>query len=263
MNDTTVKKAAIVTGSSGGIGAATALKLAERGVNVMVNYRSNLSGARKVAADCRALGVSAIVVKADVASDTQCQHIVDQCVSRLGRIDYLVNNAGTTKFVQHDNLEGLSGQDFQDIYGVNVIGAYQMTRAAAPHLKATGAGSVVNVSSIAGVIGTGSCIAYAASKGALNTLTLSLARALGPEIRVNTVCPGFVQGDWLRDGMGAENYLATQTALEANNPLRRTATPEDVAEAVVMLLLGGGHVTGEILMTDGGQHLYGAPLKAR
>ena len=146
---------------------------------------------------------------------------------------------------------------------MNVVGPYQMIRAAAPHLKASGDGAVVNVSSIAGVMGTGSCVAYAASKGAVNTMTLSLARALGPEIRVNTVCPGFVQGDWLRNGMGPEKYDATKAALEATTPLRRAGGAEHMAEAVVMFLEAGSHITGEFLMADGGGHLGGAPLIGR
>ncbi|MGZ0188064.1 MAG: SDR family NAD(P)-dependent oxidoreductase, partial [Alphaproteobacteria bacterium] len=192
-----------------------------------------------------------------------CRRLVKAAADKWGRLDGLVNNAGTTKFVAHDDLEGLSAQDFLDIYQINVVGGFMMTRAAEPLLKASGNGSVVNVSSIAGVWGVGSSVAYAASKGALNTMTLSLARALGPEIRVNCVCPGFVQGEWLRNGMGADRYDATKATLERTTALRRAGGPEHMAETILMFLESGSHVTGEILMADGGAHLGGAIMKAR
>lgn len=256
-------KAVIVTGSSSGIGAAVVRQLADRGCNVVINYSRSDGPAEAVAEECRAKGVQAVVCKANIGEDSDCKKLASAAQDAFGRLDGLVNNAGTTKFVAHDDLDGLDQADFLEIYRINVVGAYQMIRAAAPFLKASGDGSVVNVSSIAGVMGTGSCVAYAASKGALNTMTLSLARALGPEIRVNTVCPGFVQGDWLRNGMGAERYDATKAALESNTPLRRAGYPEHMAEAVLMFLESGSHITGEFLMADGGHHLSGAPLKGR
>lgn len=256
-------KAVIVTGSSSGIGAATVRQLADRGCNVVINYSRSEAPAEAVAEECRAKGVEAIAVKANIGDDADCKRLAQAAADKWGRLDGLVNNAGTTKFVAHPDLDGLSGQDFLDIYAINVVGSYQMIRAAAPLLKASGAGTVVNVSSIAGVMGTGSSIAYAASKGALNTMTLSLARALGPEIRVNCVCPGFVQGDWLRQGMGEERYDATKASLEANTPLQRAGGPEHMAEAILMFLESGSHITGEILLSDGGHHLAGAPLKGR
>jgi 3-oxoacyl-[acyl-carrier protein] reductase len=146
-------------------------------------------------------------------------------MAKWGRVDGLINNAGTTKFVNHANLDGLDADDFLNIYRVNVVGAFQMTRAVTPHMKAAGRGAVVNISSVAGVMGVGSSIAYTASKGALNTMTLSLARVLGPEIRVNTVCPGFIQGRWLRGGMGDDVYEAAVAAQERSTPLRHAGTP--------------------------------------
>ena len=255
--------AVIVTGSSSGIGAAAARMLAERGANVVINYSRSEGPARAVAGECEALGGEALVCRADVSDDADCRRMVEETVARWGRLDGLVNNAGATKFVQHADLDGLDMADFQRIYAVNVVGPYQMIRAAAPHMRATGKGSIVNVSSIAGVMGVGSSVAYAASKGALNTMTLSLARVLGPEIRVNTVCPGFVQGSWLREGMGHEAYERTKETLERTTPLRRAGTPETMAEAVVMMLQGPEIVTGEILIVDAGVHLGGAPSKAR
>ena len=254
---------AIVTGSSSGVGAACARQLAEKGCNVVINYASNESGARQTEAACRAFGVETVVVQADVANDADCRRLAAAAENQWGRIDALVNNAGTTKFCAHGDLDGLDIEDFQRIYAVNTVGAFQMVRAVAPAMRRGGRGSVVNVASIAGVMGVGSSIAYAASKGALITLGLSLARALGPEIRVNTVCPGFIQGDWLEQGMGAETYARTKAFLEQNTPLRVTCTPDSVAEVVVYFLTGAEVVTGETLLLDGGHHLTQMPLARR
>ncbi len=210
-----------------------------------------------------AQGVEALVVRADVAQDADCRAMVAAADAKWGRIDALINNAGTTKFCAHDNLEGLDKQDFLDIYSVNTVGAYQMTRAVRPAMKRGGRGSIVNVASIAAVMGVGSSIAYAASKGALVTMTLSLARVLGPEIRVNAVCPGFIQGEWLKAGMGVENYERTKKYLEDTSPLRLTTTPDTVAEAILYFVAGADVVTGETLILDGGQHLSLAPLGRR
>jgi 3-oxoacyl-[acyl-carrier protein] reductase len=256
-------KVAIVTGSARGVGAAVARMLAERGWRVVINYSRSEEQARDVAEACRRAGGETLLCRADVASDGDCRRMADEVMETWGRIDALVNNAGTTKFCDHNNLEGLTAEDFQHIYAVNVIGPYQMTRAAAPHMKNSGAGAVVNVASIAGVTGIGSSVAYAASKGALVTMTLSLARVLGPEIRVNAVCPGFIQGSWLREGMGAETYEKVKQFWENTTPLRTTATPETVAEAILYFITGAPLVTGETLMLDGGFHLAVAPLTRR
>ncbi|MFU8816053.1 MAG: SDR family NAD(P)-dependent oxidoreductase [Pseudomonadales bacterium] len=254
---------AIVTGSSSGVGAATARQLAEKGCNVVINYASNEGGARETEAACQAFGVETAVVQADVAQDADCRRLAAVADDRWGRIDALVNNAGTTKFCNHGDLDGLDAEDFQRIYGVNTVGAFQMVRAVTPAMRRGGRGSVVNVASIAGVMGVGSSIAYAASKGAMITMGLSLARALGPEIRVNTVCPGFIQGDWLEQGMGAETYARTKAFLEQNTPLQVTCTPDTVAEVVVYFLTGASVVTGETLLLDGGHHLTQMPLARR
>lgn len=252
--------AVIVTGSSSGIGAACVRRLAGKGCNVAVNYSRSAEAAEAVAKECRALGAEAIVVQADVADDADCRRLVAAAMDAWGRLDGLVNNAGTTKFCDHADLEGLSAEDFQAIYAVNVVGPYQMSRAAAAVMKE---GAIVNVASMAGVMGIGSSIAYAASKGALNTMTLSLARVLGPRIRVNAVCPGFVQGEWLRAGFGDERYEAILRHLTETNPLGAPGRPEDMAEVAVWFLEGARTVTGEVMMVDSGFHLGGAPLKAR
>ncbi len=253
----------IVTGSSSGVGAACARQLAERGSHVVINYVKNEAGAKETQAACEALDVETIIVRADVAQDDDCRRLAQAALDKWGRIDALVNNAGTTKFCAHDDLDGLSKDDFLHIYRVNTVGAYQMTRAVRKAMQDGGRGSIVNVASIAGVMGVGSSIAYAASKGALVTMTLSLARALGPEIRVNAVCPGFIQGAWLEAGLGKEAYAAAKARLETTTPLRLTSTPDSVAEAIVYFVCGADVVTGETLILDGGMHLNTAPLTRR
>ena len=253
----------IVTGSAAGIGSATARMLAARGARVVVNYTRSEQEAKETLAACQEVGGEAILCQADVSQDADCRRMVHAALDAWGRIDGLVNNAGTTKIVPHRELDGLSAEDFQRIYAVNVIGPYQMCRAAAPTMQTQGAGSVVNISSIAGVAGIGSSIAYAASKGALNTMTLSLARALGPEIRVNTVCPGFVQGRWQREWLGDDGYAARIKSEEATTPLGRAGSPEDMAEVAIMLLTSCANVTGEIVMCDSGRHLDFTAAKAR
>lgn len=243
---------AVVTGSSSGVGAATARLLAQRGCRVVINYARSADAAAAVAEECRAFGTEALVCQADVANDEDCRRLVDCAVGAWGRLDALVNNAGTTKFVNHADLAGLDKQDFFDIYGVNVVGPYQMVRAAEAALRESGDAAVVNVSSIAGVKGVGSSIAYAASKGALITMTKSLARVLGPEIRVNTVCPGFIAGEWLKAGLGEETYERVKQAAEARAPLRRVCTPESVAESILGFIDGHSIITGEHIILDGG-----------
>lgn len=247
-------KVIVVTGSSSGVGAATAKLLASRGCHVAINFSSSEQAAQDVAKECEAFGVETVVVKANVAVDKDCKRLVDTALEKWGRIDGLVNNAGKTKFVPHHQLDGLEKDDFFDIYGVNVVGPYQMIRAAEAALRASGHASVVNVASIAGVRGIGSSIAYAASKGALLTMTQSLARVMGPEIRVNAVCPGFIQGEWLEKGMG-DSYKKIMSSLEASAPLQLTCTPESVAESIVSFLDGHAVVTGQYIILDGGQYL--------
>ncbi len=257
-------KAAIVTGSSSGVGAATAKLLASLGCNVLVNYNSNSGGGEAVAEECRATGVDALVFGGSVADDAACVAMAETARERWGRIDILVNNAGATKFVAHDDLDGLDGEDFQNIYGVNLIGPYQMIRAVRSAMESQDkGGNVVNVASTAGIDGIGSSIAYAASKGALVTMGLSLARALGPKIRVNTICPGFIQGDWLRKGLGDKAYEATLDRQLKNTPLHQTATAESVAEAILQFITGSPAITGQTLIVDGGLHLTRASLVRR
>ena len=255
------ERVAIVTGASSGIGAATARKLAEKGLRVIVNYAGNAAGAEEVVAACRAAGAEAVAVQGDVADDDACRAIAAAATDRWGRVDVLVNNAGTTVSADARDLEALSADDFRRLYDVNVIGAYQMTRAALPALRASGNASVVMTSSIAGIVGLGSSIAYAASKGALNTMTLSLARSLAPEVRVNAVCPGFVDSAWWarRHDEATIDKMRSRSASAAL--LRRTAPPDEVAEAVVLFAIGSPSITGQLLVVDNGMSLnIGQPL---
>ena len=165
--------------------------------------------------------------------------------------------SGITSFAGAANWDALDAQTFQRILGVNTVGSFQMVRACVPHLKATGAGCIVNVSSIAGALGIGSSLAYIASKGAMNAMTLHLARALAPEIRVNAVCPGLISSRWFVDGVGQAGYDKLKATYEQAAPLGTVCTPEDVAEAVLWLVDGARNMTGELLLLDGGMHLGG------
>ena len=246
------KKTAVVTGSSSGIGAATARHFARNGYDVVINFSRDPTPAERVAAECRALGAEVLVVQADVSVDADCRALAAAVEARFGRTDALVNNAGTTKFVAAKDLEGLSAQDFQDIYAVNVIGAYQMIRAFATMMARHPGAGIVNVSSVAAVLGTGSSIAYMASKGALNAMTFGMARALAPAIRVNAVGPGMVETPWLQQGLGIERYEASRSAYQGVTPLAATIQPEDVADACFWLCDGAAKTTGEFILVDSG-----------
>ncbi len=246
------RKVCVVSGSSSGIGAATVRLFASRGWNAVVNASSDMARAEAVAQECRALGAQALVVQANVADDADCLRLAAQTQAHFGRADVLVNNAGTTKFVALKNLDGLEAEDFQRIYAVNVVGAYQLTRALVPLLQQQAGAGVVNISSVASMMGRGSSLAYMASKGALNALTVGLARALGPAIRVNAIAPGLVDSAWLQQGLGPERYAAHLKAWTDTAALAAPITPEDVAEAAWWLGAGAAKTTGEVLLLDAG-----------
>jgi 3-oxoacyl-[acyl-carrier protein] reductase len=248
------RKTIIVTGSSSGIGAEVARLAARKGYNVLINYNSNSAGANAVLTDCQAEGVEALAVQANVAEDADCRRLAAAAVDAWGRIDVLVNNAGTTTFCAHNDLEGLDAADFHHLYDVNTIGAFQMIRAVVPTMKQTG-GSIVNVASVAGLIGVGSSLAYACSKAAMLAINLSMARNLGPEIRVNAVCPGFVEGDWLEQGLGAEMYDAVRQHYRDRAATGEVMTPATVAENIWYFADSAPNVTGEHLLMDGGATL--------
>ena len=255
------KPVAIVTGSSRGVGASTAIKLSKHGWNVTITCSSSEKAALEVSDECQALGAETLVIKSDVSKEKNCKNVVEETIKKWRRLDALVNNAGTTKFNAHDNLSGLSSEDFLRLYSVNTVGPYMMLKEAQPFLLESTNPSVVNVGSIAGITGIGSSIAYASSKGALLNMTKSLARALGP-IRVNAVCPGFIQGDWLRNGLGDDVYEALKEATEKATPLALTVTADQVADSILYFVEDAVTTTGETLLLDGGMHLGGpVPLK--
>ncbi len=249
--------AIIVTGSATGLGAAVAKAAAAKGGNVVINYTKSKSEALETAAVCSDMGVETLLCQADVSLDQDCRRMVSETVAKWGRVDGLVNNAGQTVFASSTDLEALSAEDFQRTYSVNVVVVYQMTRAAAHHLKAQVQGAVVNVSSISAMTGAGSSIAYVASKAALNTMTLSLARALAPEVRVNAVCPALFDSRWWTDGLGEERYQELRERFAEAVPLKAAATAESIADTIVWLLESAGYITGETLMIDSGMHLLG------
>jgi 3-oxoacyl-[acyl-carrier protein] reductase len=249
-------RVAIVTGGATGLGAAVSCRLAGRGFRVAVNYSKSADDAERTASECRLLGVDAVPVQGDVSLDEDCRRVVEEVVDRWGRVDVLINNAGRTKFVEPQDLAGLDMDDFCSIYGTNVVGAFQMVRAVVPHMRSRGFGAVVNVSSTSALDGAGTSIAYAASKGALNTMSLSLARALGPEIRVNVICPGFMATRWFADPLGEQGFLEKVADVERSSPLGRAGTPDDIATAVVFLAdEGAEHMTGTMMLSDGGAQL--------
>lgn len=251
---------AIVTGSASGLGAATATSLARDGARIVINYSSSQKEAEHTADLCRTAGAEIVVVQGDVSRDEDCKRIV-AAAAPWGRLDALINNAGITKHMVHSNLDGLSAEDFQRLYAVNTIGPFQMVRAARALLEAAAqasgrASAVVNVSSVAGLSGVGSSVAYAASKGALNSVTLSLARALAPLIRVNAICPGYIDTPWFEKGRGAAAAGQVRDMVKGKVPLKVASTAEDVAALVCFLATPqSSNMTGELVRMDAGLHL--------
>lgn len=259
-------KVVVVTGASTGLGRAIAVETAQRGAAaVIVNYASSATEAEETARLVRNEGADAVLVQGDVGEDADCKKIV-AAAQPLGRIDALFNNAGTTVFApNHADLDAVSGDDFLRLYRVNVVGAYQMVRAARALLEAADQpGAVVNTASIAAVTGIGSSVPYAASKGAMTTMTLSLARALAPKIRVNAICPGFIDTPWFGKAMPEERVARIREGTAASVPLKVASTAEDIAGAAVFLAAPASrHITGETLLVDAGLHLGMASMGMR
>jgi 3-oxoacyl-[acyl-carrier protein] reductase len=247
-------KAAVVTGASRGVGRATALALAAGGCSVLVNYNHSREEAEQTAAQIRSLGAKAICFQAAVENDSECRAMISAAVQQFGRLDILVNNAGTTRFIPHANLDDVTDADWERIFAVNLKGPFQCARAARPYLEASGGGVIINVASVAGLTGAGSSIPYCGSKAALINLTVALARTLAPNIRVNAVAPGFIEGEWLRRGLG-KDYDAIRQTKAAEALLGRVCRPEDVAGAIVSLITGSDMVTGQVIVCDGGHSL--------
>lgn len=256
----------VVTGASTGLGRAIAVGGAQRGAKaVIVNYASSEKEAAETARLVEAAGAEAVLIQGDVGDDDACRRIAD-AAKPFGRIDALFNNAGVTTFApNHADLDAVSGDDFLKAYRVNVVGAYQTIRAARALLEAgPRPGAVVNTSSIAAVTGIGSSVPYAASKGALTTMTISLARALAPKIRVNAICPGFIDTPWFSKAFPPESVDALRDKMAASTPLKAASTAEDIAGAALFFASPDArHVTGETLLVDAGAHLGFSPLVAR
>lgn len=242
------RQTALITGGGTGIGRAVALRLAAQGVDLVINYSRSAREAEETAAEIKKAGGECLVVQADVADDAQVRSLVDSAVRRFGRLDYLVNSAGVTRFVDAADLDGLKSEYWDDIMAVNVKGLFFACRAAAPHLRKTG-GAIVNITSIAGLTGKGSSIAYAASKAAAISVTKSLAQILAPAVRVNSVAPGIVLTRWCD---GREDHVRR---LGGSTPLGRCCSADDVAEVVVPLLLSAAMITGQTVVVDGGATL--------
>jgi ketoreductase RED2 len=234
----------LITGSSSGIGAATARRFAALGAAVVVNSSTSVEAGRALASELP----GASYIRADIADEDQARRLVEGVVEHNGRLDVLVNNAGTTQVIAHDDLAAATPEVWRRIFDVNVVGTWQLIVAAAGHLRASGQGQVINVSSVAGERPTGSSIPYACSKAAVSHMTRLLANALGPAIRVNAVAPGLVDTPWTADWDLVREFVKAQA------PLQRSGAPEDVAEAIVGIARAG-YVTGEVVVVDGGLHL--------
>ncbi|TMC60240.1 MAG: glucose 1-dehydrogenase [Chloroflexi bacterium] len=246
-------KVAIVTGGAKGIGRAACLALAREGACVSVNYSKSEGEAADVVRQIEVMGRRAIAVRADVSQDAQARALIDQTVGAFGRLDVLVNNAGWTRRTPHNQLDLLSEELLDRTLSTNVKGPLYCIRAAVPHMQQAGAGSVVNITSVAGIIGQGSSIVYCGSKAALAAMTRALARAFAPVIRFNSVAPGFVD----------TGFVVPQKAEGAENARRRVhlgriVEPEDIAAAVLFFCTDGSALTGEEIVVDGGIVRLGA-----
>ncbi|MET9323419.1 glucose 1-dehydrogenase [Streptomyces sp. NPDC003038] len=244
----TEQRVALITGSSSGIGASISRRFAAEGIRVIVNSARSETAGQALAKELP----DALYVRGDVSDPADAQRVVQSAVDAYGRLDILVNNAGATRFIPLDDLAGADASVWREIFDVNVIGAWQMTTAAAPHLRASGAGSIINISSVSATRALGSSIPYAVSKAALNHMTRLLASQLGPDVRVNAIAPGLVETPWYDEA--EQVWESSREWITANTPLRRVGAPEDVAEAA-LYLLNATYTTGDVLTVDGGRHI--------
>jgi 3-oxoacyl-[acyl-carrier protein] reductase len=260
MSESTERPVALITGGGTGVGAATALQLAGRGYDVVVNYSRSQAEAEATVGRVKAAGARALALQGSVAEDADCRRLIAETIEHFGRLDALVSSAGATQFARLDDLESQNAADLQRVFGVNVIGPYQMARAAAPHLRQSPVAAIVNVSSIAGLNGNGSSIAYIVSKGALNTLTLTLARLLAPKVRVNCVVPGLIDTRWLPAGLGEETFEVVKANFANSSALGAVCSAEDIADAITFLAVDARKMTGQLVTVDGG-FLLGRPAQ--
>jgi 3-oxoacyl-[acyl-carrier protein] reductase len=250
VSTTTHRPAALVTGAASGIGRSASLALARAGYDVAINYSSSDAAARATAADAERLGAKTLVVKCDVSDEAAVRLMLKSVGERFGRLDVLINNAGTTAQWKPKDLESLSLEDWDRVFAVNVRGLFQVTRAAVPLLRAA-KGCIVNTASIVGLRPGPQPLPYAASKAAVINMTKTLAWNLGPEIRVNAVAPGWMEGDWMQR-MLKDKYEDLMSKRAKATPLKRCVTAEDVAETMMTLIQSNRFVTGEVIVIDGG-----------
>jgi 3-oxoacyl-[acyl-carrier protein] reductase len=244
------KRAALITGAASGIGRAAAVALAAAGYDVAINYSRSEDAARETAAKAQALGAKTLLFQCDVSDDSRVREMLAAVEKEFGRLDGLVNNAGTTSNVKPGDFESMTAEEWDRVFAVNVRGMFQVTRAATPMLKASH-GSVVNTASIVGLRPGPQPLPYAASKAAVVSLTKLLALNLAPDVRVNAVAPGWMEGDWMQRMLG-DRYDDLMARRAKSTPLRRCATAEDVAEVIVNLITSNRFVNGEIIVIDGG-----------
>ena len=249
MNDP--KPAALVTGASTGIGRSAAIALAKNGYNVVVNYSRSEDAANMTAREVETAGARAVLYRCDVSDDDGVRAMLAAVEKEFGRLDALINNAGTTVDVPPASFEEMTVEAWNRVFSVNVLGVFLVTRAAVPLLRKSLNGCVVNTCSIAGLRPSAQPLPYAASKAAVANLTKTLANALGPKIRVNAVAPGWIEGEWMKRTL-AENYDGLMARRAKSTPLKRCCTEDDVADSMLSLILHNRFVTGEIIIVDGG-----------
>lgn len=243
-------RVALLSGASGGIGRALALTLARNGCHLLLHYHQGQERVEALQQEVQRLGVEALAVQADLANPWDCQRLVESAKERWQRLDVLINNAATTVFVAPEDLDGLDLESWDRIFAVNTRAPFLLARAAAGLLRQN-RGAILNISSTAATSAVGSCLAYSASKAALNNLTLALAHVLAPEVRVNALAPGFVETEWLQRGLG-ERLPRVRRRVQTQTPLGQLATPEDVARAALAILTAMTHMTGQVITLDGG-----------
>lgn len=257
---------AILTGAGRvrGVGAATARLLSQRGCHLILNCLKNVDQTEQVASECRSHGVEAEVMQGDLSQVTGCTSLAKLAEKRFGKVDILVNCLGATKSASYDKLDTLGAEDFARLFSINATAPYLITQALHSLLLKSDGACIVNVSSAAGITGKGSSIAYAAAKGAENTLTLALAQALAPLIRVNAICPSFIDSSWWEEAYAGkeEKYAMLLKTMRENNLLGKVLTPDDVARTI-MDIIDNPVMTGEIIRLDAGAHLgkFPSPLK--